>query len=143
MRRLRQLLKDKRGGEAVSFILTTCMLLCIFTTIITAFAYVSQCYNASYLCRRITRDIEVCGQYKQTEVEQLLNEVQNDELQNLHVEVDASYLTEKKIQLRQPFSVELTGEYKVKLGQVGSDTLEIRLPIKCSVSGMSEVYWKT
>ncbi len=142
MRKLRQLLKGRQGSEAVSFILTTGMLLCIFVTIITAFAYVSQCYNASYLCRRITRDIEVYGQYRQTEIEELLAGIQNDELQNIHVEVDASYLADKKIQLRQPFSVELTADYKVRVMQVGSDTLEIKLPIKCTVSGMSEVYWK-
>ena len=66
MRKLKRLLTDRRGSEAVSFLLTTAMLLCIFATIVTAFVYISQSYNAAYLCHKVTRQIEVTGVYDRT-----------------------------------------------------------------------------
>ncbi len=142
MRRIKKLLKDQRGSEAVSFLLTTAMLICIFATIVTAFVYVSQSYNASYLCRKITRDIEVNGAYNQSQVEKLLTQIENDDLKDLQVEVNTNYLADKKIQLRDSFTVRLTGSYNIHLIQIGSETVELPLPIKVQVRGMSEVFWK-
>ncbi len=142
MRKLKRLLTDRRGSEAVGFLLTTAMLLCIFATIVTAFVYISQCYNAAYLCRKVTRQIEVTGEYDRTEVNSLLSQIEGGDLQNLEIDVAADYFTENKIQLCENFTVKLTADYKIKVVQVGSETLELSLPIRAQVGGMSEVYFK-
>ena len=142
MRKLKSLLTDRRGSEAVSFLLTTAMLLCIFATIVTAFVYISQSYNAAYLCRKVTRQIEVTGEYDRTEIDSLLSEIEGGDLQNLEINVTADYFAENKIQLCEDFTVKLTADYKIKIVQVGSKTLELSLPIRVQVDGMSEVYFK-
>ena len=142
VRKLKSLLTDRRGSEAVSFLLTTAMLLCIFATIVTAFVYISQSYNAAYLCRKVTRQIEVTGVYDRTEVNSLLSQIEGGDLQNLEIDVAADYFAENKIQLCEDFTVKLTADYKIKIVQVGSKTLELRLPIRAQVGGMSEAYWK-
>ena len=142
MRKLKSLLTDRRGSEAVSFLLTTAMLLCIFATIVTAFVYISQCYNAAYLCRKVTRQIEVTGVYDRTEVNNLLSQIEGGDLQNLEIEVTANYLADNKIQLCENFTVKLTADYKIKIVQIGSKTLELSLPIRAQVGGMSETYYK-
>ena len=142
VRKLKRLLTDRRGSEAVSFLLTTAMLLCIFATIVTAFVYISQSYNAAYLCRKVTRQIEVTGEYDRTEIDSLLSEIEGGDLQNLEINVTADYFAENKIQLCEDFTVKLTADYKIKIVQVGSKTLELSLPIRVQVGGMSEVYFK-
>lgn len=142
MRKIKSLLTDRRGSEAVSFLLTTAMLLCIFATIVTAFVYISQSYNAAYLCRKVTRQIEVTGEYDRTEIDSLLSEIEGGDLQNLEINVTADYFAENKIQLCEDFTVKLTADYKIKIVQVGSKTLELSLPIRVQVGGMSEVYFK-
>ena len=142
VRKLKRLLTDRRGSEAVSFLLTTAMLLCIFATIVTAFVYISQSYNAAYLCRKVTRQIEVTGVYDRTEVNNLLSQIEGGDLQNLEIEVTANYLADNKIQLCENFTVKLTADYKIKIVQVGSKTLELSLPIRAQVGGMSETYYK-
>ena len=142
MRKIKRLLTDRRGSEAVSFLLTTAMLLCIFATIVTAFVYISQSYNAAYLCRKVTRQIEVTGEYDRTEIDSLLSEIEGGDLQNLEINVTADYFAENKIQLCEDFTVKLTADYKIKIVQVGSKTLELSLPIRVQVGGMSEVYFK-
>ena len=142
VRKLKRLLTDRRGSEAVSFLLTTAILLCIFATIVTAFVYISQSYNAAYLCRKVTRQIEVTGEYDRTEIDSLLSEIEGGDLQNLEINVTADYFAENKIQLCEDFTVKLTADYKIKIVQVGSKTLELSLPIRVQVGGMSEVYFK-
>lgn len=142
MRKLKSLLTDRRGSEAVSFLLTTAILLCIFATIVTAFVYISQSYNAAYLCRKVTRQIEVTGEYDRTEIDSLLSEIEGGDLQNLEINVTADYFAENKIQLCEDFTVKLTADYKIKIVQVGSKTLELSLPIRAQVGGMSETYYK-
>ena len=142
MRKLKSLLTDRRGSEAVSFLLTAAILLCIFATIVTAFVYISQSYNAAYLCRKVTRQIEVTGEYDRTEIDSLLSEIEGGDLQNLEINVTADYFAENKIQLCEDFTVKLTADYKIKIVQVGSKTVELSLPIRAQVGGMSEVYWK-
>ena len=142
MRKLKSLLTDRRGSEAVSFLLTTAILLCIFATIVTAFVYISQSYNAAYLCRKVTRQIEVTGEYDRTEIDSLLSEIEGGDLQNLEINVTADYFAENKIQLCEDFTVKLTADYKIKIVQVGSKTVELSLPIRAQVGGMSETYYK-
>ena len=61
--KIRGLLRQKKGDEAVSFLLTTAMLVLIFVTLISAMIYIMQYYDASYLCRRVVRSIEITGVY--------------------------------------------------------------------------------
>ncbi len=138
----RYLLRQKKGDEAVSFLLTTAMLVLIFATLVSGMIYITQYYNASYTCRRVVRSIEVAGQYDEAETKNIVNAMANPSLENTNVQVDAVYFNGHEIQLRQTFSVTLTASYKITILELGKNPIVVDLPIKVKVAGMSEVYWK-
>ena len=138
----RHLLRQKRGDEAVSFLLTTAMLVLIFAVLVSAMVYIMQYYNASYICRRVVRNIEITGVYDETETKNIVDQMKNSDMEGIGVQVDAVYYSGKKIQLRQTFNVTLTGSYRITILELGENPITVDLPIRVKVAGMSEVYWK-
>lgn len=138
----RHLLQQKRGDEAVSFLLTTAMLVLIFAVLVSAMVYIMQYYNASYICRRVVRGIEITGVYDETETKNIVDQMKNSDLEDIGVQVDAVYYSGRKIQLRQTFNVTLTSSYRITILELGENPISVDLPIRVKVAGMSEVYWK-
>lgn len=142
VRRLRALLIQKKGDGAVSFILTTAMLVLLFATLLSTMIYVMNYYNTGYACRRIVRGIETTGAYDAAYANQIIDQLDSPDLEDLDVSVNASYFSGSKIQLRNPFTVTVTGNYIIKILQLGETPIIVTLPIEVKMSGMSEVYWK-
>lgn len=142
VRRLRALLKQKKGDGAVSFILTTAMLVLLFATLLSTMIYIMNYYNTGYACRRIVRGIETTGAYDEAYANQVLNQLDSPDLEDLDVSVNASYFSGSKIQLRSPFTVTVTGNYTITILQLGETPITVTLPITVKMSGMSEVFWK-
>lgn len=140
--KIRGLLRQKKGDEAVSFLLTTAMLVLIFVTLISAMIYIMQYYDTSYLCRRVVRSIEITGVYDETETRNIIDQMKNSDLEDIDVQVDAAYFSGRKIQLRQTFSVTLTASYRITILELGKNPIVMNLPIRVKVAGMSEVFWK-
>ncbi len=142
LKRLRCLLREKKGDGAVSFLMTTAMLVLIFAVLVSAMIYIMQYYNASYMCRRVVRSIEITGVYDEAETRNIVAQMESADLKNVNVQVDAVYYSGRKIQLRQTFSVTLTGSYRITILTLGGNPVALDLPIRVKVAGMSEVYWK-
>lgn len=140
--KFRSLLRQKKGDEAVSFLMTTAMLVFIFAVLVSALIYIMQYYNASYICRRVVRSIEITGVYDETATRNLVDDMASTDLDSIDIQVDTVYFSGNKIQLRQTFSTTLTANYKITVFQLGANPVEFTLPIKVKVAGMSEVYWK-
>ena len=102
VRRLRALLNQKKGDGAVSFILTTAMLVLLFATLLSTMIYVMNYYNTGYACRRIVRGIETTGTYDEAYANQILDQLDSPDLEDLDVSVSASYFSGRNIQLRSP-----------------------------------------
>jgi len=142
VKKVRGLLRQKKGDEAVSFLMTTAMLVLIFAVLVSALIYIMQYYNASYMCRRVVRSIEITGVYDETETRDLVNNMASSGMEDIDVQVDAVYFSGRKIQLRQSFSVTLTASYKITILELGENPIVLTLPITVKVAGMSEVFWK-
>lgn len=141
--KIRGLLRQKKGDEAVSFLLTTAMLVFVFVTLISAMIYIMHYYDASYICRRVVRSIEITGVYDETETRSIVDDMAGSGFEDIDVQVDAVYFSGRKIQLRQTFSVTLTASYKITILELGENPITVDLPIRVKVNGMSEVYWKS
>lgn len=142
LKRLQCLLREKKGDEAVSFLMTTAMLVLIFAVLVSAMIYIMQYYNASYMCRRVVRSIEITGVYDEAETRSLISSLSGSDMEDIQIQVDAVYYSGRKIQLRQTFSVILTGSYRITILTLGGNPVTLDLPITVKVAGMSEVYWK-
>ena len=142
LKRLRCLLREKKGDEAVSFLMTTAMLVLIFAVLVSAMIYIMQYYNASYMCRRVVRSIEITGEYDEAETRSLISSLSGSDMEDIQIQVDAVYYSGRKIQLRQTFSVTLTDSYRITILTLGGNPVALDLPIKVKVAGMSETYWR-
>jgi hypothetical protein len=142
VKKIRYLLREKKGDEAVTFLMTTAMLILIFAVLVSAMIYIMQYYNASYMCRRVVRSIEISGLYDETETADMIAGMSNSDMEDIDVQVDAVYYSGNKIQLRQAFSVTLTSSYRITILTLGNNPITVDLPIRVKVAGMSEVYWR-
>ena len=139
---LRRSLHSKKGSAAVEFIFTTAMLILIFAVLVSALVYVTQFYSASYIARRVVRTIEVDGKYDEQAIRSLADGLGGTALEDLTITVDAQYLSGRRIQLRNEFTVHLTAVHRINIMMMQSTAVSINLPINISLSGRSEVYWK-
>jgi hypothetical protein len=105
-------LRSKKGDSAVEFIMTAAMLVLVFAMLISAMIYVTQYYSASYICRRVVRTIETTGEYDEATVLALADDLGGDALDDLNIQVDATYCSGTLIQLRtiSGFTVRLSTE---------------------------------
>jgi hypothetical protein len=101
-KKLRSLLREKKGDEAVSFLMTTAMIVLIFAVLVSGMIYIMQYYNASYMCRRVVRSIEITGVYDEAETRNIVAQMESADLENVNVQVDAVYYSGRKIQLGRP-----------------------------------------
>ena len=138
----KNLRSEKRGSAAVEFVATAAMLILTVAILISAMVYVTVYYNASYICRRAVRTIEVTGEYDAQDINALANSLGGQSMDHLAIQVEAHYVRGHCIQLRDEFTVTLTADYPIPILMFGSRPLTVRLPISIRLSGRSEVYWK-
>ena len=135
-------LRERKGNSAVEFIFTTAMLILIFAVLVSALVYVTQFYSASYIARRVVRTIEITGEYDEQEIRTLADGLGGTALEELNITVDATYFKDRKIQLRDEFTVHLDAVNRINILVMGDDPVSLDLPIEIDLSGRSEVYWK-
>ena len=139
---LRGYLRERKGNSAVEFIFTTAMLILIFAVLVSALVYVTQFYSASYIARRVVRTIEITGEYDEQAIRTLADGLGGTALEDLSITVDATYFKDRKIQLRNEFTVHLDAVNRINILVMGDDPVSVDLPIEIDLSGRSEVYWK-
>ena len=139
---LRGYLRERKGNSAVEFIFTTAMLILIFAVLVSALVYVTQFYSASYIARRVVRTIEITGEYDEQAIRTLADGLGGTALEDLSITVDAKYFKDRKIQLRNEFTVHLDAVNRINILVMGDDPVSVDLPIEIDLSGRSEVYWK-
>ena len=139
---LRGYLRERKGNSAVEFIFTTAMLILIFAVLVSALVYVTQFHSASYIARRVVRTIEITGEYDEQAIRTLADGLGGTALEDLNITVDATYFKDRKIQLRDEFTVHLDAVNRINILVMGDDPVSLDLPIEIDLSGRSEVYWK-
>ena len=139
---LRGYLRERKGNSAVEFIFTTAMLILIFAVLVSALVYVTQFYSASYIARRVVRTIEITGEYDEQAIRTLADGLGGTALEDLSITVDATYFKDRKIQLRNEFTVHLDAVNRINILVMGDDPVSLDLPIEIDLSGRSEVYWR-
>ena len=111
--------------------------------------YVMELNLVNTATKKVVRQIEVTGIAQSSRMSSTFNNMlgTNTQLTNRDVKIsNVSYHASGAghIQLKDTFRVTGTCVYNVKLINPGSfDGYTIRMPIKTTVSGISEVYWKS
>lgn len=148
---IRHAIQSRSGSEAVEMVYSTAMLCGLLLSALLILTYAIQTNRVSYASKRIARYVEVSGQANQADLDLLLHELlPNADDIGARVQVTGTWLSPAKrtIQLRAPFTVTVTANYKVSLvnpGTLDRDNSHVWLPIPivARVNGQSEIYWKT
>lgn len=136
----------KRCSAYYELILKTLVFMTLIATAISFFGIFTTYINLNYTCRRVVRQIEITGQVS-NETTALFSSLKSTS--NLGtgaaMTVMASYFNaaQKKIQLRNTFTVTCTSSYRINIftptngASVGFD-----IPLAVRLTGMSEKFWK-
>lgn len=144
---LRAVWTDTNGSEAVEMVTTTAMLVVFIMVAIMFLSYIVQLNMVNTATKRVVRQIEVTGIANQSTMESSFDRFLGNSAQITNRRVNISNVTyddsgRQTIQLKSTFRVTGSCTYIIQLINPGSyDGFKIELPIRSTVSGMSEVYW--
>ena len=136
----------KRASVYYELIIKTVVFLTLIATSISFFGVFTSYLNLNYAARRVVREIEISGQVT-SNTTALFNTLNT----NLNMgdgaamSVTASYFdaVSRKIQLRNTFTVNLTSSYRINVfTPINGTPVGFNIPLRVSLTGMSEKYWK-
>lgn len=136
----------KRCSAYYELILKTLVFMTLIATAISFFGIFTTYINLNYTCRRVVRQIEISGQVS-SETTALFSSLKSNS--NLGagatMTVTASYFNaaQKKIQLRNTFTVTCTSSYRINIfTPIDTVPVGFDIPLKVRLTGMSEKFWK-
>lgn len=141
--KLRKLHANTDGSDSIEMIGAVAML-CVFILIgITLLSYVIETNLVNMAVRQVARNIETSGIADSSKANaQFAKYVGNKKNIEIPANGGVKLSTSGKIQLTDTFRVEASCYYKIPLINPGNFTgYTIKLPIKVTSMGMSEVYW--
>lgn len=139
--------KDKDGSEATEMVATTAMLVCFILIAVMILSYLMAYNNVNFATKRVARNVEVTGIADTSNMLAQFNSMlgDNETLIDRRLSLtNVTYTAGNRIQLKDTFRVTTRCNYIIQLINPGSfDGYRLTLPIRCSVTGMSEVYIST
>lgn len=137
MKRLVELIKNKKGEAYIDFTISFYIIMIAFIIIICVMPIFSRQQDLDTFAKTLVRQAEIDGTVEQDECYNYLCEVYN-----IKPSIDWSYDSykgTKKVQLNKQIKVELETTF---LFNVGGVLKKIEIPLKSIAYGKSEVYWK-
>ncbi|MBS7306101.1 MAG: DUF4320 family protein [Lachnospiraceae bacterium] len=118
----------------------------LIATAISFFGVFTMYLNLNYTARRVVREIEISGEVS-TDTYDLFNDLKASTNigSGATMSVTASYFdaAARKIQLRDTFTVVCRSNYRINVfTPVGGTPVGFDIPLKISLAGMSEKFWK-
>jgi hypothetical protein len=138
-----KLLSDKKGSSYFDLIIKTLVVLSLMVTVMSFLSVFTTYLNLNHVCRRVVRVVELEGQVSDRAYDVFYRLKQQTDLSPEMTVENVSYCEDQKIQLRDTFTVTMTYSYPFTIFTPSfAPPVEIRIPMKVSITGMSEKYWK-
>lgn len=140
-----KLLSDRKGSSYFDLIIKTLVVITLMATVMSFLSIFTAYLNLNHICRRVVRVIELEGQVadKAYDVFYRLKE-QTGVSPEMTVE-DVAYCDaqNRKIQLRDTFTVTMKYTHAFTIFTPSfAPPVQINIPMRVSITGMSEVFWK-
>lgn len=137
------LLSNRNGSSYFDLIIKTLVVLSLMVTVISFLSIFTTYLNLNHICRRVVRVVELEGQVSDRAYDTFYRLKLQTGLSPEMIMEDVTYQDDQKIQLRDTFTVTMTYEYPFTIFTPSfAPPVEIRIPMKVSITGMSEKYWK-
>lgn len=136
----------KKGSAYYEIIIKTMVFITLIATAISFFGVFTTYLNVNYTARRVTREIEISGRVS-SDTYALFNEMKmNTNIgDTATMSVSATYFdaVQKKIQLRETFTVTVNSSYRINIfTPTGGTPVGFDIPLVVRLTGMSEKFWK-
>lgn len=136
----------KRASAVYEIILKTLVFMTLIATAISFFGVFTMYLNLNYTARRVVREVEITGKVS-SDTYDLFNDMKASTNigSSATMSVSASYFdaASKKIQLRDTFTVTCRSSYRINVfTPIGGTPVGFDIPLKISLTGMSEKFWK-
>ena len=139
----RKLLTNQSGSSYFDLMVKTLVVITLMLTVISFLSVFTTYLNLNHICRRVVRVVELEGQVSDRANDVFYRLKQQTGLSPDMTIEDVEYLDGQKIQLRDTFTVTMTYSYTFTIFTPSfAPPVEIQIPMKVSISGMSEHYWK-
>lgn len=138
--------KLKAASAYYELIIKTLVFITLIATAISFFGVFTTYLNLNYAARRVVREIEISGQVSVATYDLYENMKANTNIpDSATMSVSASYFNaaQKKIQLRDTFSVTCSANYRINVfTPQGGTPVGFDIPLRVKLTGMSEKFWK-
>lgn len=139
----KRLLSNQNGSSYFELMVKTLVVITLMLTVISFLSVFTTYLNLNHICRRVVRVVELEGQISDKANDVFYRLKQQTGLSPDMTVEDVDYLDGQKIQLRDTFTVTMTYRYSFTIFTPSfAPPVEIQIPMKVSISGMSEHYWK-
>ena len=136
----------KKASVYYEIILKTLVFITLIATAISFFGVFTSYLNLNYAARRVVREIEVSGQVtsKATVLfDELKSNMNMGDSAVMSVSASDYKESEKKIQLRDTFTVTMSSNYRINIfTPLDGEPVGINIPLSVKLTGMSEKFWK-
>jgi len=141
------LIVKKAASAYYEIIIKTLVFITLIATAISFFGIFTTYLNLNYAARRVVREIEISGRVSSDTYALYDNLKVNTNIPDTAtMSVSAVYFnaSEKKIQLRETFTVTCSTAYRINVfTPKGGTPIGFDIPLRVRLNGMSEKYWKT
>ena len=138
-------MRKKKASAYYELIIKTLVFITLIATAISFFGVFTTYLNLNYAARRVTREIEISGRVS-SETYAVFHDVKtNTNIEAAEMSVSAEYFNaaEKKIQLRDTFTVTCRTSYRINVfTPTGGNPVGFDIPLTVRLTGMSEKFWK-
>ena len=135
----------KKASAIYEIILKTLVFMTLIATAISFFGVFTMYLNLNYAARRVVREIEISGKVS-SDTYDLFNDIKaTTNIGSASMSVSATYFdaASRKIQLRNTFTVICKSNYRINVfTPVGGTPVGFDIPLRISLTGMSEKFWK-
>jgi hypothetical protein len=140
---VKKLLSNRKGSSYFDLMVKTLVVITLMLTVISFLSVFTTYLNLNHICRRVVRVAELEGQVSDRAYDVFYRLKQQTGLSPEMAVEDVEYCEGQKIQLRDTFTITMTYSYPFTIFAPSfAPPVEIQIPMKVSISGMSEHYWK-
>lgn len=138
-----RLLHDRKGSSYFDLMIKTLVVITLMVTVLSFLSIFTTYLNLNHICRRVVRVVELEGQVSDKAYDVFYRLKQQTGLSPEMTVEDVDYYDGQKIQLRDTFTITMTYSHPFTIFTPSfAPPVKIMIPMRVSITGMSEKYWK-
>lgn len=138
-----KLFSGKSGSSYFDLMIKTLVVITLMVTVMSFLSVFTTYLSLNHICRRVVRAVELEGQVSDKAYDVFYRLKQQTGISPEMSVEDVNYFAGQKIQLRDTFTITMTYRYPFTVFTPSfAPPLVIQIPMKVSITGMSEKFWK-